>query len=160
MKKILVGMLVALASFAAAAQTVDVKGIRIGMTKAEFNQLYPNGIPKDWTIAGVSSKFRHSSIDVKFHNGILDTALFFFDASEFEQIRNALSSKYPKLNCRKTPVQTRMGANFSQEECGINNGELNLVKFLGDITTGALIMESQRYKAASKHEEQAKNADV
>lgn len=112
----------------------DIKGIHIGMSKAEYNDAIGNA--REWTVAQTPSKYSSGPNAVFDKEGTLQHFLFFFPSSSWEHVRDAVLDKYPKLRCETSPVQNRFGASFAQEECSFGN--LKMSRFVSDIETSSL----------------------
>lgn len=149
MKKLVVGMLVALAGISCAQ---DLKGVRIGMTKAEYDKAMETA--GYFTIGGVSPKY---SVSPEFdEQEKLTRFTFFFRSEDYAEVREAVKSKYPKLKCIQTSVGNRMGATFAQEHCML--GTLLLSRFVSDIETGVLSLSApESQKAKSEREKKKKD---
>lgn len=130
------------------ASTVEVKGIRIGMWKTDYDLIFPHGT-EDFTIAGV----RTFSITPTFAYHLLDTLVVSFPSSGFDTIRAALQNKYPGMKCADSSVANGFGATFAQTTCLYN--ELTLSRYSYDIKHGSLMLtrpvsRQQEEAAASK----------
>lgn len=129
---------------ATSAFSQEIKGIRLGMTREEVIAVDPNIVANSirLTVAGVSSKYIHSS-PVKFNaEGKVNAFIFFFSAESFDTVRDAFQAKYPSMKCVQTQVQDRMGASFTDETCVYQS--LMLEKFVNDIKTSAISLEDER----------------
>lgn len=155
MKKLVGATVLAMASATTFAQNVEIKSIRIGMTKAEFNKHYPKGV-RALTIAGIQSK--DVAPTVKFVDGVLDTFLFVFPSEHYETVRDAIKAKYPELPCRRSTIKTRVGAEFAQEECGHETFVVS--RYVDDIDTSVVAMVSKRALNQETKDRQKKAGDI
>jgi hypothetical protein len=97
MKKIIPVFLLMLFFSSAFAEEIDIKGIRLGMTKKEISALYPNGTD-NFTIGGVSNSL---GLRLLFHEDKLAEMTFYFDTSGFNNVISAVKYKYPNIKCVK-----------------------------------------------------------
>ncbi|MEJ7929879.1 hypothetical protein WG922_07835 [Ramlibacter sp. AN1015] len=146
-------------SFAASAQTIEIKGIYLGMPEADFKQLHPN--LNGFTVAGIQSKY--STPYVYFKDGVLDSFSFYFTANGYDDVRAALLTKYSsQFQCEEEIVSTRAGASFKQERCRSDSpaGSVTLSRFVSDISTSSLSMMSRRLIDELKEKQKAKRGDI
>ena len=129
---------------AALSQTLDIKGLRIGISKDDVEQKTP--MLADFTIAGVRSKYEHSPVSLEYREDKLDQMFFFFDPSGFDEVLGAVREKYPRMTCENSEVGNAMGAKFKQVQCSVqdSNSVLQVTRFVGDIRTSALTLMSKR----------------
>jgi len=125
-------------------QSLDIKGVRIGMTEAEVNERIGNA--REFTIGGVTSKNPDRPVGLKYHEGKLDYLAFYFDAKDFSRVQEAVKDKYPSIDCSSSTVTNAMGAKFEQVTCLIADSEssLGLRRFSLDIRTSSIILTSKR----------------
>ncbi len=147
-------------STAAYGQAIEIKGLRLGMTESEVEKKIGPLPLKEFTIAGVPSKY--STVDLNFHKNKLDSFMFFFDADAFEDVLQAVKSKYPALKCVGSTVSNAMGASFKQVDCKLRNqlGTLSLSRFVSDINTSVLTLASHRQSQEWVNESKAKQRDL
>lgn len=142
---------------------IEIKGIKFGMSKVEVEAITGTySAPKEFTIGGVSSKYKHSGPSTGYINDKLSRFMLIFEPSQFSQVRDAVESKYPALKCQPSEVKNRMGASFSQVECTLTSpdGNLSLNKYGSDITSGYLSMVTQEEVERFKRERQKKANDI
>lgn len=146
-------LLVVTFPLSAIAQSIEIKGLYVGMTKAEVQEKFPTW--KDFTIAGVRSKHEHTPVNIKYRDDKLDQFMFFFNSSSFETVLGAIKEKYPKTVCESTQVGNAMGATFDQIQCSLKDKEsiLQLSRYVSDIRTSVLSIMSNK-----SLEEQAEKA--
>jgi hypothetical protein len=128
------------------AQEIEIKGLRLGMTKQEVQKKIGRLPVDNFTIAGVQSKYGEFSPE--FYHGKLDSFTFFFDSSDFDQVLSAVKDKYPALICENTTITNAMGARFTQTVCNLRDklGVLHLSRYLmSNITSSVLSLNSDRY---------------
>jgi hypothetical protein len=120
---------------------IEIKGISIGMPREQFEKIVNQ--EEYFTIGGARSKYRTQ--DGEYVEGKLDQYIFFFGASKFDDVLEAVKEKYPSISCIDTQVSNAMGASFQQTSCSINDATstLNLTR-LADIKTSALMLISKR----------------
>ena len=123
---------------------IEVKGVRLGMNKAEAEELLGTRInPKQFSIAGVSSK-TPPAIFNNFIDEKLSSFTFLFHSSNFLQLLVAVKGKYPELICETSEVKNKMGAAFEQVQCKLNSPEGNLLlsKYYLDLNSSGLVLRS------------------
>ena len=124
------------------AQTMELKGIRLGMSQFEIQDLHGQLPLQGLTIAGIASKY---PINPDFLDGRLEQFEFFFDSSEFNRMLVVVQKKYPGMRCTNSRVSTVAGASFVQTECTLNGsaGTLSLSRLVSDVSTSVLTMTSR-----------------
>lgn len=140
---------------------IELKGFKLGMPEAEAAELYR--VMPEVTIAGAAPKYQHNPIGLKYEDGVLTQFIFFFRPANFEQVRDAITSKYPMLKCEASTVTNRMGGKFTQEECTMTSAGtvLSLRKFVSDIETSSLtMMSSQKLNEAAEARRKAAAKDL
>ena len=125
-------------------QTIEIKGLSIGLSKAEVEQKFPSW--SGFTIAGASAKYPHSPLETSYVDGKLDSLFFFFEEDSFAVVLAAVKQKYPNISCVESQVGNAMGAKFTQIECTISDrlSTLQLTRFISDIWTSSLTLTSRR----------------
>ncbi len=79
---------VALQPTIAYSQDIEIKGLRLGMTREEvIEKLGPFPL-RNFTVAGVPSKYQF--IAPKFYDDKLDSFEFFFNANRFDDVHRAV----------------------------------------------------------------------
>lgn len=145
----------------AIGQQIDIKGLHLGMTKSEVTEKYGPMPIKGFTVAGVSSKYPALGLALTFHEDKLDTLTFFFNPSGFNDVRGAVTGKYPSLHCEDSAVSNAMGGSFTQTICSLKDdlGAFRLQKFVSDIKTSALILMSDRKSIEERDKKAQKQKD-
>jgi len=143
-------------------KAIEIKGLRIGMTKEEIESTVGKLPLNNLTIAGVRGKDDDSTpVIIKFHEGVLDLFMFRFDPGYFDDILGAVKTKYPTIRCENSTVTNAMGASFKQVDCKLKDqsGSLSLIKFGSDIMTSRLSLISDRWfkETAGKQKEKQKD---
>ncbi len=131
-------------STVAIGQEIEIKGLKLGMTRAEV-EAKAGPLPlKNFTVAGVHSKY--TSVNLEFHEDKLDYFVFFFDSDDFDSVLEAIKAKYPSFQCEKSTVTNRTGNSFTQVDCKLKDklGFLHLSRFCNDINTSSLSLMSSR----------------
>ena len=125
------------------AQNIEINGLRLGMTKTEIEKQFGLLPLNNFKIANVSGKF---PVRLAFHEGKLDELMFFFSSNSFNDVRQAVISKYPKLRCTDSTVTSPTEVKYKQVNCKLEDqlGTLKLDRFVMDIDTSALILISHR----------------
>jgi hypothetical protein len=140
------------------AQFIEIKGLQIGMTKAEVQEKFPTW--KDFTIAGVRRKYENSP-PIRFRDEKLESLDFYFNVGSFETVLGAVKEKYPEIKCETSEVGNAMGAKFEQVYCSISDSEsvLELSRYVSDIDTSALNLISKKFldDLAKKNKQQKKD---
>lgn len=158
MKKLFIASVMSFAAFAASAENVTIKGIRLDMPEKEFMSQNPKGSDSSWTIGGVKSKYVYTGGSPTFEEGKLVAFTFFFRSDDYSDVKDAVANKYPKIKCRSSTIQNRMGATFAQEVC--TYGELTIQRYFDDIETGLLSLYSPKYLKKLENESKAKRGDI
>lgn len=125
------------------AQNIEINGLQLGMTKTEIEKKFGVLPLDDFKIANVSGKF---PVRLAFHEGKLDELMFFFSSNSFNDVRQAVISKYPELRCTNSIVTSPAGAKYEQVNCKLEDqlGKLKLDRFVMDVDTSVLILMSHR----------------
>lgn len=141
------------------AQPIEIKGLYVGMSKAEVLEKFPTW--KDFTIAGVRSKYEHTPVSIKYRDDKLDQLMFFFNSNHFDTMLSALKEKYPEMSCESTQVGNAMGATFDQTRCTLKGTDsiLQFSRYVSDIRTSVLSMMSMKFleEQAEKVKERKKD---
>ncbi len=126
------------------AQEIEIKEIRLGMTRAEVQKKVGQLPLQNFTIAGVPSKY--STVSVEFHEDKVDSFRFFFNSQDFNDVLEAVQKKYPKLKCENSSVKNSIGVSFSNTDCVLREplGSLQLSRFVSDTRTSVLSLVSDR----------------
>lgn len=142
--RILLALIAVLFPISSLAQPIEIKGLRVGMTKAEVQKKFPTF--KGFTIAGVRSKHDFLPLEVSYRSGKLHNLMFIFAPANFDTVFGAIKEKYPNINCEKSLVGNPMGATFGQVECSLQDSDsvLKLVRYATDISTSVLIVSSKK----------------
>ena len=158
----LIGALLLVACSGGIAQPIDIeiKGIRIGMTKAELHQLHSD--LKGFTVAGVRSKYEHVPLGLRYRDDLLDQVAFYFHSTGFRQVLEALKEKYPTLACETNNVSNAMGATFEQQKCSLEdaNSVLHLSRFVNDTRTSGLTLMSKKSLQEQIDKSKAQKKDI
>jgi hypothetical protein len=136
------GLLVA--ASIAHGQPIEIKGLIVGMSKAEVEVLFPSWAA--FTIAGVRSAEGFAPV-VRYHEDKLDAFHFIFSAKDFDVVAEAVKEKYPSTECVDSTVGNAMGATFRQTHCNITSDPasvLRLSRFVKDARTSVLTLTSMR----------------
>jgi hypothetical protein len=151
MKRLMCAALLVLASVSYAQ---EIKGIRIGMTQEAYEKaMEAAGF---FTIGGVSPMYAVTrSFD---EQGRLQEFSFIFRSSDWEQVRDAVKEKYPKLKCVRSTASNRMGATFPQEHCFF--GTLGMSRLVSDIDTSFLSLTSKELADRRRKESNEKKKDI
>ena len=125
------------------AQNIEINGLRLGMTKTEIEKKFGLLPLNNFKIANVSGKF---PVRLTFHEGKLDELMFFFSSNSFNDVRQAVIPKYPKLRCTDSTITSPTEVKYKQVNCKLEDqlGTLKLDRFVMDIDTSALILISHR----------------
>jgi hypothetical protein len=140
----IVALFVVMLPISALAQSIEIKGLRVGMTKAEVQKKFPTW--KNFTIAGVPNKYESLTFNIEYQDDRLNQFTFFFDAASFETVLEAIREKYPATKCKTSKVGNAMGAKFEQVQCLMSDSEsvLELLRYVGDIQTSMLSLISKK----------------
>jgi hypothetical protein len=144
------GRLIFSAAFLAAmsmplmAQGIDIKGVHIGMSQFELQDLHGQLPLENFTIAGVPST--NSYIDPDFLDGQLEKFDFFFESKSFDDVYVVVKKKFPALTCQESRVTTALGKALTQKQCTVSDrkGALFMVRYSGNLLTSALTLQSNR----------------
>jgi hypothetical protein len=154
-------LLASVSASALAEEEVVLKGIHVGMTEQEYDRIvrsdYSGGRKYyyGFTLADISGTTLQT-----FEHGVLVSWHFRFAEIDYEQMRDALKSKYT-LECEPSEVQTHGGAAFRQEECFYMSGDtvLSIRRFSGDIRTSSLVLHSASWLVEKNREEKMRSRD-
>ncbi len=126
------------------AQNIEIKGLRLGMTKEEVEEKIGRLPVRDFTIAGVREEY--GNFAPQFYDGKLDSLHFFFDSRRFDHVVSAVNEKYPSFACKDNAVTNAMGATFTQTRCTLRDelGNLHMSRFTSDIRRSVLNLQSDR----------------
>lgn len=139
---------------------LEIKGVRIGMTKEEWLSKFGSLDVSYFTVGGALGKYE--KIRPVFHEGKLDSFHFFFHSDYFDDVLGAVKTKYPRIRCSKSTVANAMGAKFTQVSCslGDNTGVLSLSRFVSDIDTSCLSLTSKRFLDEAVKESKKGEKDI
>lgn len=156
MKKIFAAVLFAATTTVFASADVEIKGLKLGMTREEVQALHPAGTKGEiFTVAGVKSKYAHSNVEQYNSDGKVIAVMFFFDRDNFEQVFDAVKGKYPKMNCETSSVSNAMGATFQKIEC--RHGSLKITNMVSDINTSLLSIVDAEHAIKAVNERRAQS---
>jgi hypothetical protein len=143
----------------ASAQGIEIKGLRLGMTKTEIEKKFGALPINNFTIADVSGKF---PVRLEFYEGKLDELMFFFSPKRFDDVRQAVIAKNPELKCTDSTVTSPKGESYKQVNCKLVDmlGTLRLDRFVRDIDTSALTLTSHRLFQELEKNRKEKQKDV
>ena len=116
-------------STTAFAQGIEIKGLRLGMTKTEIEKKFGTLPLNNFTIADVAGKF---PVRLEFYEGKLDEIMFFFSPKGFDDVRKAVVAKNPELKCTDSTITSPKGESYKQVNC-------KLVDQLGTLRLGRYV---------------------
>lgn len=128
--KVLAMMLFAALICPAHAAGIDIKGIRLGMTRDELIaqgaivNSKQNFVMPGFTVGGVPAILGNADLTLKDER--LDTFTFFFAPDDFDEVLAAVKIKYPKTKCESSELQNGFGAKFPQTYCTYTDGKTTL----------------------------------
>jgi len=164
MKRVIYPMLIvfitATSSLAASEQGIEIKGLRIGMTKEDFKAKFGGPPYKRFTIAGIPSNNEY--IPPKFRDDKLEMYFFAFSPSYFTEMLQAIGTKFPQMKCTESKIKNEFGAVFDQVKCDYNDDKstLTLIRYL-DLKTSALTLSTPDYfKGDSKEKADERLRDL
>lgn len=159
MKPIAAVVFVVFSSAAIASGPLEIKGIRLGMSQFDIQDLHGQLPLENFTIGGVPSKYH---VDPDFLNGKMQAMRIYFDSDGFDRVREVVRSKYPKLACKNSFVSNAMGARFTQTQCHLrgNDGVLTLSRFSSDVSTSALSLIGNAEIARQRKASAAADKDI
>ena len=136
-------LLATIYSATAFAQGIEIKGLRLGMTKTEIEKKFGKLPINNFTIADVPGKF---PVRLEFYEGKLDELMFFFSSKSFNEVRKAVISQNPELKCTDSTVTSPAGKSYNQVNCKLADqlGMLRVDRFVRDIDTSAVTLTSHR----------------
>lgn len=148
------------ATNSAFAESIDIKGIHIGMTETELSKKYPSW--DGFTVGGTPSKHQDLPVTLSFYEGRLDNFAFFFDPDGFDNVLAAVKKKFPNIFCLTSSVSNAMGASFSQVTCMMRDStsHLYLSRYVSDIQTSVLSLASERSMKESDKTQREKQKDI
>jgi hypothetical protein len=136
-------LLATICSATAFAQGIEIKGLRLGMTKTEIENKFGKLPINNFTIADVPGKF---PVRLEFYEGKLDELMFFFAPNSFNDVRKAVVSQNPEIKCTDSTVTSPRGESYKQVNCRLADklGTLRLDRFVMDVNTSGLTLTSHR----------------
>jgi ABC-type amino acid transport substrate-binding protein len=138
---------------------LEIKGLRIGMSKEEVTEKHPNWT--GFTVAGARAKYAALPVMVKYHENRLDQLMFFFTPDAFDVLLTAFKEKYPALACKSSSIGNAMGATYEQVQCSLSDSDsvLQVRKYVNDSRTSLLSLHSKRFveEETKKQREQKKD---
>lgn len=154
-------------------QAIEIKELRIGMTKAEFESVvggelphrhvgesgiysYIGKLPQFFSIARVFSI--NYEFNLEFREDKLDLFYFNFNSNEFDILCEAIIEKYPSIKCKESIVTNARGGTFNQTSCALEDqiSSLSISRFVGDINTSAFMLQSKRRMLENNAEREKK----
>jgi hypothetical protein len=142
--KTLIAMFFAMFSLAALAEPVTIKGIHLGMSMVEAQKISGFPLPTLESIGGVQNSDEDNSVTEEFDGtGHLVFFLFKFSSSSFNELREALRAKYPKLTCGP-------GGGI----CWLNDELILYEDFSG--SDGALVLRNKKWMDQKKEDQKKK----
>jgi hypothetical protein len=156
----LAAVLSAVASYSIAQDgSLEIKGLKIGMSKEEVTEKYPTWT--GFTVAGARAKYAALPVMIKYHENKLDEFMFFFTPDAFDALLIAFKEKYPSLACTSSSLGNAMGANYEQVQCSLSDSDsvLQVRKYVSDSRTSLLSLHSKRFveEESKKQREQKKD---
>lgn len=138
-------LLLLLPCVAFAETDIEIKGIRVGMSKEAYKQIVTG--QSNFTIAGINSMYgqpKGSALNFD-KEGNLDSFMFFFDSTEFSAMRAAITDKYPEIKCDNKIVTNAYNAKYNDIVCSLSDkpGILELKKFV-NLKTSVLALRSHK----------------
>src|SRR5689334_4159678 len=101
-------------SVAAFGKEIEIKGLRLGMTKIEIEKKFGALPLNNFKIADVSGKF---PVRLVFYEGKLDELMFFFSSKSFSDVRKAVISDNPEIKCTDSTITSPKGESYIQVNC-------------------------------------------
>ena len=153
-------LLILHASAVAQEAAIEIKGIRVGMTKQQLNQTIPSW--SGFTIAGVPPMFHELRSPAVFHAGRLDRFVYMFLPEHFNTMHEALLEKYPALQCKSLVKTDTVGESAESTECGLADKDsvLLLSKYSVDRNTSLIGLYSRRYLEEEKQRKLKTKKDI
>lgn len=166
-----------------AAGTIEIKGLRTGLTikevekiiggpifngftrgttieetKKQLDQYHKAQSRKKFSIGGVTEK----DMSFTWENNKLVSLWFFFYPKDFDKMVDAVKGKYPDLTCSSKQVGNLMGAKFEQLECSVMSGQdgLWLTRFNDDIYTSVLTIQSLQHNRQQSEKQNKEKKDI
>jgi hypothetical protein len=140
---VILALAATICSTAAFGKEIDVKGIHLGMTKAEIEKKYGPLPLKDFEIGGVAGRF---PIRLEFYEDKLDELMFFFPSDSFTDVQKAVVTENPDIKCSDSTITSPKGESFTQTSCKLVDkiGTMRVDRYVRDIDTSAVILTSHR----------------
>lgn len=185
LKAIFASMALTAASFlvvGAEPITVEIKGLKIGMSEIEIAQKFSNF--DEFTIAGVRgyhiryvmapglrsicmdrcySEVGAKPLSIRFDdNGGLEYWRFSFASLQFSQIKAAVKEKYPSAVCSESVLVNGFGAQFQQETCIVEDDTsvLSIRRYSSDKNRGALDVTAKKVFERMKQKSEQGKKDI
>lgn len=143
-------------------EEIEIKGIKLGMTKSEYAEVYKKNGGLKMTIGGAKNKYSSVDPNSDFVDGKLDRFSFFFASNNYDGLISAIKDKYIDIKCEQSDIQTTAGVTYAQEICQMDDklGKLIIAKYLSDIETSSLSLSSHASIEKSMQEEEKKKKDI
>lgn len=125
---------------------IEIKGVKLGMSKKAVEAIV--GAPgkkgyTPFTIGGVGT-YNFDQPSFGYTDGKFSNLMFLFKSEKFDDLKAAVSTKYPSLRCTQSEIQNRLGIKFQQVQCSLadKNGMLSLTKYSSQLDIGYLNFDS------------------
>lgn len=157
-----------------AGTEIEIKEIKIGMSKEEYEKIIPPPAffdkegkpqkvkPSNFTIAEIRGKHEFSSTSAKYDdNEKLESFIFIFSPTDFPTMLEAVKEKYPKLTCRNSTVNNAFGAKFMDTNCTFKDKKsiLQLHRYV-DLETSTLSLSSHKITSSDSKKKKERSRDL
>ena len=147
------------------ATEVEIKGLKIGITKDDISKIYQiKKFPLKDKLNRDKYYLSGDMITIA-DSKIFDMELFFVDdkvdyinitlySSSFDKVLDAIKGKYNNVKCTNYEIKNKLGNSFTQTECQVNDGksylfikrffELNMDRSVLEIKSNNIMQEEQK----------------
>ncbi len=121
-----------------ASPQLELKGLQPGMTREEAKTILPT--TQGLTLGGVQPYTSAAPLIVRYRDERIEAITFVFRPRDFDQIREALQSKYAAMTCAESVLHSGFGAPVAQVACRLSDGDLLLTaqRYAGNIEMGSV----------------------
>jgi|GEM_PF-3550389 len=159
-------LILVLMIFGFASDELEIKSLKIGMTKKEVSKIYDIGTGrgtnkntyypdnktgnKKITIAG-----KDAFVSLEFRGDKLDYISFSFDSIYFGDVFSIIKDKYQYIKCEDSIVRNKLGASFNQKECFMEDSKSSIL-YMQRLGAANIDRSHITIRSANKVEEQNK----
>lgn len=145
-----------LALTASLCSAQDLKGVTVGMTRAEYAQYLLNGGSLGNSIAGAKAVHGPS---IEWRHDRIYAVVYAIRPKDFDDVLSAFRAKYPSITCEVDQVQTRMGVRLDNHTCVYKN--FIMIRYVGSIDTSSVaIIDRSAIRSEVQQAEKRSREDI